>query len=207
MSEAPRPIPMPRTRRGWRTREKLLDAAEEIFGTHGFHGTSIVDITRAAGVAMGTFYVYFPSKEAIFVELVKEMGHDMRRRLHEASDSAPDRAKAEEAGFRAFFDFVAQHPNMYRIVRECEFVAPGEFRAWYERLAERYVLRLTDAMASSEFRKLDPELVAYCLMGMGDFLGMRLVLWDGRRRVPSKALSTLMEMMLHGLRGKKTPSA
>lgn len=197
---------MPRTGRGWRTRKKLLDAAERIFGERGFHDTSIADITRAAGVGLGTFYVYFPSKEAIFVELVKDMGHEMRRRLHEASAAAPDRARAEEAGFRAFFDFVAQHPNLYRIVRECEFVAPQEYRAWYQRLAERYRARLTEAMEAGEFRRLDPELVAYCLMGMGDFLGMRLVLWDGRRRVPQRALATVMEMMLDGLRANRGAS-
>jgi AcrR family transcriptional regulator len=206
---APAPLPAipagprPRTGRGWRTRGKLLDAAESIFGTRGFHASSIADITRAAGVALGTFYVYFPSKEAIFVELVKDMGHDMRRRLHDASAAAPDRLAAEEAGFRAFFDFVAQHPNLYRIVRECEFVAPGEYRAWYERLAERYRAGLVQAMDAGEFRRLDPELIAYCLMGMGDFLGMRLVLWDRRRRVPRKALATVMEMLLDGLRGRR----
>jgi AcrR family transcriptional regulator len=200
MRDAAKTVPIPRTGRGWKTRQALLDAAEEIFGGHGFHGTSIVDITRAAGVAMGTFYVYFPSKDAIFVELVKDMGHEMRRRLHDASSVAPNRSLAEEAGFRAFFDFVAQHPNLYRIVRECEFVAPDEYRAWYERLAERYMAGLGRAMDSGQFRKLDRELVAYCLMGMGDFLGMRLVLWDGRRRVPQKALDTVMALLLDGLR-------
>lgn len=159
-----------------------------------------MDITRAAGVALGTFYVYFPSKEAVFVELVRDMGHEMRRQMHEASAATPSRQAAEEAGFRAFFEFVSEHPNLYRIVRECEFVAPAEYRAWYERLAERYVAGLKAAMRSGEFRSLDPELVAYCLMGMGDFLGMRLVLWDGRRRVPPKAVSTVMAMVLDGLR-------
>lgn len=156
---------------------------------------------------MGTFYVYFPSKEAIFTELVRDMGHEMRRRLHDASAAAPNRRTAEEAGFRAFFDFVSQHPNLYRIVRECEFVAPDDYRAWYERLAERYKLGLMQAMAFGEFRELDPELVAYCLMGMGDFLGMRLVLWDGRRRVPAKAVSTVVELVLDGLRRTVKPSA
>jgi AcrR family transcriptional regulator len=192
-------LPPPRTSRGRRTRQKLLDAAEDVFGRDGFHRASIVDITRAAGVGQGTFYLYFPSKEALFIELVRAMGHDMRRRLHEASRTAPDRAQAEESGFRAFFDYVAEHPNLYRVVRECEFVAPEEFRAWYRRLADRYVDGLRAAAAAGQVRDLDLETVAYCLMGMGDFLGMRLVLWEGRRRVPARALRTVMEIVRRGV--------
>jgi AcrR family transcriptional regulator len=194
-----RSLPPPRTSRGRRTRQRLLDAAEHVFGRDGFHRASIVEITREAGVAQGTFYLYFTSKESLFVELVRTMGHDMRHRLHDAAAGVADRAQAEEAGFRAFFEFVAEHPNMYRIVRECEFVAPEEFRAWHARLAERYVASLRAAAEDGQVRDMDFEIAAYCLMGMGDFLGMRLVLWEGRRQVPAHALDTLMEIVRHGV--------
>jgi AcrR family transcriptional regulator len=192
-------MPAPRTNRGWRTRQKVLDAAEQVFGTDGFHRASIVDITRTAGVGQGTFYLYFPSKEALFVELVRQMGHEMRRRLAEATAGLASRSAAEREGLRAFFEFVAQHPAMYRIVRECEFVDAAEFRNWYEELAEGYVRGIGHAMEEGEFRALDPEVVAYCLMGMGDFLGMKMVRWEGRRRVPARVLDTVMEVALHGL--------
>ena len=196
---APPGLPAPRTSRGWRTRRKILEAAEHVFGRDGFHRASVVDITRTAGVAQGTFYLYFPSKEALFVELVRTMGHDLRRHLHDATLAAADRAQAEESGFRAFLDFVARHPNLYRIVRECQFVAPEEFRDWYERLARRYVEGLRRASVAGQIRDVDLEVAAYCLMGMGDFLGMRLVLWEGRRRVPPRVLQTVMEIVRHGL--------
>jgi AcrR family transcriptional regulator len=196
---APLPLPTPRTTRGRRTRQKLLGAAEHVFGRDGFHGASVIDITREAGIGQGTFYLYFPSKEALFIELVRARGHDLRRHLHEASLGAADRAQAEEAGFRAFFDFVARHPNMYRIIRECEFVAPDEFRAWYRRLAERYAAGLRRAAADGQVGDLDMDTAAYCLMGMADFLGMRLVLWEGRRRVPTRALRTIMQIVRQGV--------
>jgi len=102
-------LPMPRTSRGLRTRQRLLDAAEQVFGRDRFHGASIVDITREAGVAQGTFYLYFPSKEALFVELVRTMGHDMRRRLHEAAAGVADRAQAEVTGGDADEPQLAAH--------------------------------------------------------------------------------------------------
>ena len=196
---------MPRTDRGWRTRERLIQAAEQVFGRDGFHRASIVDITRAAGVGQGTFYLYFPSKEAVFVELVRQMGHDMRRRLREAAAAAPNRGEAERAGLTAFFEFVAQHPGMYRIVRECEFVDAGEFRRWYEELAEGYVRGVSRAMENGEFRPLDAETAAYCLMGMGDFLGMLHVRWEGKKRVPARVVDTAMEIALRGLLAQPAP--
>jgi AcrR family transcriptional regulator len=199
----PRPsqLPQPRTSRGWRTRRRILAAAEQVFGRDGFYRASVVDITRAAGIAQGTFYLYFPSKEALFVELVRTMGHDMRRHLHDAARDIVGRAQAEEAGFRAFFAFVARHPDLYRIVRECQFVDPREYRDWYERLAQPYVAALRRAAAEGEVadEDVDLEIAAYCLIGMGDFLGMRMVLWEGRRRVPPRVLRTLMRIVRSGL--------
>lgn len=192
-------LPAPRTGRGRRTRQRVIEAAEEVFGRDGFHKASIVDITRAAGVGQGTFYLYFPSKEALFVELVRQMGHEMRRQLHEATAPSPTRADAERAGMRAFFEWAAQHPGMYRIVRECEFVDAAEFRHWYEQLAEGYMRGLLQAMSTGEFRPIDAETAAYCLMGMGDFLGMLHVRWEGRKRVPGHVLDTAMDIAMRGL--------
>ncbi|HMB60996.1 MAG TPA: TetR/AcrR family transcriptional regulator, partial [Xanthomonadales bacterium] len=68
----------PKTSRGRKTREKLLRAAEYEFGERGFHAVAINDITRRAGVALGTFYVYFESKEEIFRSLVTYLSHRVR---------------------------------------------------------------------------------------------------------------------------------
>jgi AcrR family transcriptional regulator len=198
-------LPPPRTDRGRRTRRRLLAAAEQVFGRDGFYRASIVDITRAAGIAQGTFYLYFPSKTALFVELVRTMGHDLRRHLHEATQGIDRRARAEEAGFRAFFEFVAQRPDLYRIVRECQFVAPDEYCDWYERLARRYAAALRRGVSDGEVADVDLEIAAYCLIGMGDFLGMRLVLWEGRRHVPPRVLRTLMEIVRGGLLTARAP--
>ncbi len=69
----------PVTPRGQRTRQKLLDAAEEIFGNKGYDKASVAEITQKAGVAQGTFYIYFPDKKAAFTELVRELNHLVRK--------------------------------------------------------------------------------------------------------------------------------
>src|SRR5687768_16126439 len=68
----------PRTARGEKTLRKILDAALAEFGQHGFHDSSIVGITSRAKVALGTFYTYFVSKEAVFAALVGDMSDQVR---------------------------------------------------------------------------------------------------------------------------------
>ena len=67
-ADGTQPARTARTKRGARTRTRLIEAAEQIFTELGYHEASIVKIAEAAGVANGTFYLYFSSKRDIFDE-------------------------------------------------------------------------------------------------------------------------------------------
>src|SRR4051812_26185580 len=114
----------PPTKRGQKTRQQLLDAAERVFGTKGFEEASIAELTRRAGVALGTFYVYFPDKKSIFVELVDALGSRLRHHLAESTAGLTDRMQVERTSLAAFFEFADEHRQLYRIVRQAEFVDP-----------------------------------------------------------------------------------
>lgn len=193
---------VPVTARGQATRRRLLDAAEDVFGTKGFERASIVDVTRGAGVAQGTFYVYFTDKQAIFSELVAELGHDLRRHIARAVEGLADRMAVERAGFRAFFQFIGAHRNLYRIVRQAEFVDEELYRDYYRRLAAGYASGLEAAMGAGQVSRLDAETLAYCLMGIGDFLGMRWVLWE-ERDPPAHVIDTMTALIHHGMGGSR----
>jgi len=198
----------PATARGQRTRQKLLDAAETVFGESGYERASIVEITRSAGVAQGTFYVYFPSKKAVFVELVWELNRRLRRSLREASDALvdPDRYEIERTGAMTFLHFVKEHRNLYRIVRQAEFVDEALFREYYEQLSTGYRRGLEESMDRGEIRRFDPEALVYMLMGILDFVGMRWVLWEGE--LPSEAvLDDMLGLIRDGLQMKPRATA
>ncbi len=182
------------TARGEATRQRLLDAAEALFGQRGFHDTSIVDITRDAGVGQGTFYLYFNGKEEIFRELVRRLSHQLRGTLREAIAGATDRVEVETRGARAFIEFAAAHHDLYRIVSDSQFIDPELFRWYYEHLAEGYARGLEAAMDAGQVEPMDPETLAYCLMGASHFLGMRWIVWEGRE--PPKAAMTTLVMVL-----------
>jgi AcrR family transcriptional regulator len=182
---------MPRTARGEATRRRLLEAAEALFGRRGFHATSVADITRAAKVGQGTFYLYFHSKEEILKELVHHLSRELRSAIRAEIDGLEDRAQIEEVGMRTFFQFVATHRDLYRIVFESEFIDPSIFRWYYERLADGYVRGLERAMERGDIPRQDPETLAWCLMGPVHLLGMRWVLWEGREP-PAEAIEQTM---------------
>ena len=112
------PLPAPKTKRGERTRQKILDAAEREIGRKGFAEASISTITAEAAVGQGTFYLYFRSKEDVLRELVLRMGRRLRRHLTVAVADAPSRLEAERRGLRAFLEFVRANPDLYRVVAE-----------------------------------------------------------------------------------------
>ena len=171
----------PKTRRGRETREKLLAAAEAEFGERGFHDAAISRITQRAGVALGTFYVYFDSKEEIFRALVTHMSALTRQWISERVAESPDRLSAERRGIEAFFEFVHQHGNLYKIVAEAQFVAEDAYREHYRSFAEAYRHNLERAGDKGEIRAGDYEVWAWVLIGISVFAGMRFAEWDDSR--------------------------
>lgn len=168
----------PKTERGRRTLRKLLDAAALEFGERGFHEASIAGVTSRAGASIGTFYVYFDSKEAIFRALVADMGLLTRAWIGDRIRDAPDRLAAERVGVTAYIEFVRAHKNLHRIVTEAHSVAPDAYRAYYETFADAYRRNLEEAAARGEISDGDHEERAWALIGIGSFLGWRYAIWS-----------------------------
>ena len=191
-SEAVRSVDgRPLSKRGERTRRKLLEAAEAVFAELGYHDASIVKLTEAAGVGQGTFYLYFASKKDVFDELVVDLNHRVRQAMTEAATQGVTRADKERLGFAAFFRFTAEHRALYRIIRQAEFVSPETLQLHYERLTSGYVSGLRQAMEAGEIAEGDPELLAWALMGIGELVGMRWILWAGSDELSPEMLDEL----------------
>lgn len=171
----------PRTARGERTLRKILDAAREEFGERGFSDSSIVGITQRAGVALGTFYTYFESKEALFQALVRDMSAQVRDTVGPAFLGASDGLDGERRALDTFLNFVRDHRDIYRIIDESEFVDPVAYREHYETTASRIAARLRTARDRNEigpeFSDLDLDILAWGMMGANVFLGLRFAVW------------------------------
>lgn len=192
----------PLTKRGAATRARLLEAAEAVFQQHGYYEASIVKITEHAGVGLGTFYLYFDSKQTIFEALVADLNRRVRHSMSEAMAEATNRLEAERAGFAGFFAFTAQHPALYRVIREAEFVAPEAMRQHYAKITQGYEAGLRAAAAQGEIDDgLDPEISAWALMGIGELIGMRYILWedDQTQGLSEERLDHMMRFIYNAL--------
>ena len=172
----------PRTARGERTLRKILDAAGEEFGERGFSDSSIVGITQRAGVALGTFYTYFDSKEAVFQALVRDMSAQVRDHVAPVLSQADDAIDGERRALQAFLEFARKHRDVYRIIDEAEFVDPAAYREHYETTARRIAARLVTARGAGEigsrFSEDDLDVIAWAMMGANVFLGLRYAVWS-----------------------------
>ncbi|RMF35748.1 MAG: TetR/AcrR family transcriptional regulator [Alphaproteobacteria bacterium] len=188
----------PKTTRGQARRDQILRAAETVFGTMGYADASIADITREARTAQGTLYIYFRGKDEIFAELVAEMGRLTRDVIARAVAKCDGRLEAERRGLEAFLRFVAERPELYRIVEEARFVAPAAYRDYFTRFARAYRQQLERAQRAGEIRPGNCEVRAWALMGLAKALGERFVLWDRDTDI-EEVVAVAFDMIEHGL--------
>ncbi|WP_336987511.1 TetR/AcrR family transcriptional regulator [Altererythrobacter aquiaggeris] len=163
---------VPRTARGRATRRKILDSAAIGFGEKGFHETSIVSITSRAGVALGSFYTYFASKDVLFRALVQDMSGSVRDAVAPAIAEQPPSLEREGKALAAFLSFAREHKELYRIIDEAEFVAPEAWQDHYATTATRIETRLAEMHEADQIRTVG-EVEAWAIMGMNVFLGLR----------------------------------
>ena len=173
----------PRTARGERTLRKILDAARDEFGERGFSDSSIVGITQRAGVALGTFYTYFDSKEAVFQALVRDMSAQVRDHVAPAFKDATDALDGERRALESFLQLRAQAPRRLPDHRRSgvrRARAPIASIMKRPRRASRRASRPRATRARS--RPTSPiddlDILAWASMGANVFLGLKFEVWS-----------------------------
>lgn len=97
-------------------RRQLLDVALETFADNGFHGVSMDDVARAAGVTKPVLYQHFASKHALYHELVDEMGTQLEETVTKAVAGAAGPRQQVEEGFRAYFRWSIGQGAAFRVL-------------------------------------------------------------------------------------------
>lgn len=189
-----------------RVRRALFDAAARVVGRHGYAGASIAKITAAAGVAQGTFYNYFSSRQDLLDQLLPAMGEAMLAHIAAELRGATDEFEREELRFRAFFGFLQRQPAFFRILNEAELFAPAGFRKHFDNIAADYAQALGRARAGGAlagFAEEEIEPLVFLLMAMRSYTSMRYAYAArGRVRPPPEALaSAYAKLIRHGLSG------
>lgn len=186
------------TPKGQASRLRLLQAAAAEFATKGFTATKVSDIVKAAGLTQAAFYLYFPSKEAMFTELVQ----GFREQLHHLASAgaildgiSPEQVPHQvKANLQAVFAFLGAMPELTKIA----LIESPEA----EEIKSDMILMVIDNMKKNQQagylrKELVPEVAADCMMGMIDRLCMK---WLVTQDKDAKTLAAEMaDVLLYGI--------
>ncbi len=153
--------------------EEILEAARNAFAKGGFHDTSVEEIARRAGLAKGTIYLYYPSKEALYLAALKDGIASLCRRLEAAMAAGSTVEEKVRAFISTRLTYFEEHRELFRLYC-AEFGNAAARPLWDHRdlrlLHERQIGLLTAvlerAVASRRIRRLRPEAVAFAVMNM-----------------------------------------
>ena len=155
------------TRRGSERREQILDEAAKRFAEQGYHGAAVGDICDALGVGKGVFYWYFPSKEAVFSELLQDSLLRLRRAQEAAIATVEDPIERIEQGIRASIEFFRANASVLAAIRIAaryeEF--SGLVTHGQEIVVSDVATHIKEGMAAGTIRHGDPELMAHGILG------------------------------------------
>lgn len=187
------------------TRNALFVAAAEMVGSQGYQGATIAQITDRAGVALGSFYNYFPTRQHIFDELLPALGQEMLGFVRERTGDAKAVKERERRGFNAFYEYLLKKPQFFRILNEAESFAPSGHKAHFRNIVDNYLRTMLRHRSRGELRgytKREVEVIVYILLAARSYLALRYVYSDGGvRPMPAWVTRAYLKFVMHGLQG------
>ncbi|QWB99665.1 TetR/AcrR family transcriptional regulator [Mycoplasmatota bacterium] len=166
-----------KTKVGEKSFNKIVKAGKILFAKSGYHSTSINDIIAKANVAVGTYYIYFNSKLALYHYLLDEYQEKIREAAREATQGLTTRREIEREGLKAFIMYAMKEPLAYKVIWESLFVNQDLFIDYYSRFSKSYIENLKKF--KTEVREdIDLETVSFILMGIANFVGLQILFKD-----------------------------
>jgi AcrR family transcriptional regulator len=145
----------------------LLDVAIDVFAERGFHGTSMDEVAEAAGVTKPVLYQHFDSKRELFLELLEDVGSHLVRSVTSAVGGAVGPRQRVEAGFGAYFEFVTQQTNAFRLLFGGGARRDEEFNDAVRRV-EDVIAAAIATLIEADIAEDHRQLLAYGIVGLAE---------------------------------------
>ena len=186
-----------------RIREKLMMSAARVVGQFGYRDASVQRITADAGLAQGTFYLYFASRQALFDELLPYFGLDMLDEVRLRSEGMHAFFEREEIGMKAVVEYLHENPWFWRLLNEAEVEAPVAWQRHHDEVTRRYVRFLKRARAEGEltgYAESELGTLTQLLVAARDYIyRSHLTSHDPRKKVPAALIRTYRKFIENGL--------
>jgi AcrR family transcriptional regulator len=181
-------------------RRQLLDVARDVFAEGGFHATSMDDVALRAGVTKPVLYQHFPSKRALYIELLNDTGSHLLAQLAAATERAPSGRERVEAGFAAYFRFVVSNRSSFRLLFGAALRTDPEFA----RIVEETISAAVEAISPLIQIPARPEqrtVLANALVGMAESVSRRAIHDPDAEDDADRLARWVAELAWFGLRG------
>lgn len=183
------------------TKERILDAALDVFSTKGYHDARVDEIVEKSATSKGSVYFHFPSKQSIFIALVDRFADALERHVVEAIEHESAGIDRVRAALTACLDTFGR----YRLLAKILLVQAAGLGALFEQKRQEVLDRfsnliqtyLQEAVELGEIPSLDTEVTAHAWTGAINALVIRWV-YTGSPE-PDRILSTLLPMLLRGV--------
>jgi AcrR family transcriptional regulator len=189
-----------RRMRGSERRAQLLNVARRVFGKSGFHSVSMEEVASEAGVTKPILYDHFPSKKELYLALLEADLSVLHEKVRQALNSPIGNRERIRASFQAYFDFVQEEADGFRLLMQETVGAEREFRDRVERVREQILSEVADLIvreSRGNLQREHAETVALALLGMGETVAQRQL---GRsRQVRQEALEVLVRLAWRGI--------
>jgi TetR/AcrR family transcriptional regulator, fatty acid metabolism regulator protein len=184
------------------TRDRILQAALEIFAEKGYHRALVDDIVRASGTSKGAVYHHFPNKEALFLALVDEFSARLAGAMAEAIGSAHGALGKVQAALTAGLETFARHRELARILLlEAVSLGPAyqskrlEVHEHFASLIQAY---LDDAVREGSIPPLDTRVTTLAWLGAVNEVVIQW-LYRGRPDLMKEAVPALTPLLLRSI--------
>lgn len=189
--------------------QAILQAAQTVFAEHGYHGTSIKEIARKAGLATGTIYLYLRNKEALFTALVDEIYEMVLSKIAENRKEARDVQGKLRASMEAAVETLGKNRALAKVIllqtASSNQAVSEQLADLLDRLAELVEADIKEAIETNQIPPLDARIAATAFVGT--FYNVVLAwLRDGYPNTLEEAVGPLVEYNLRGL-GFTSPSS
>jgi AcrR family transcriptional regulator len=185
----------------------ILDAAREVFGALGYEAATVRDIIRCTGLAAGTFYNYFRSKEEVFAALADDGARRFGPTLRALREQAPDFESFVRAAIAAYFEVMADEHRNWVARRPPEEAQPHvrgetpEMAAVFAEVRDAIVAEIARGGAPAA----DPDYLAAACIAVAREVGDKML---ARRPIDTRgAAGFAVAMILTGLKGLRTAAA
>ena len=192
-----------RSERNEETRRRLFASAAQVVGEHGYAEASVSRITTQAGVAQGTFYNHFASRQELLDRLLPTLGEEMLAFIESRVPRAASDADQEIARCKAFFAYLQVCPQYLRILNEAEFFAPAAYHELMGMIGRGYLRVLQRARRRGSlvaYTDAELEVVVQTLIGARAYLSRRYSYTEGGvEMVPEHVLTAYAKLVTEGL--------